>query len=79
MAKSYKSHDKLFNEDYIYRFNCRIKNTVYYICVISRCTGRAAVYDSGIVKVTKQHDCIPSVIGKCYGGKEKLKEQSATP
>jgi len=31
MAKVYKSHAKLFNENYTYRYNCRWKNTVYYI------------------------------------------------
>jgi len=74
MAKVYKSHAKLFNENYTYRYNCKCKNTVYYICVISGCTGRAAVYDSGFIKVTKEHDCIPSVIDQSViKVKEKLK------
>jgi len=84
MAKVNKSHAKLFNENYTYRYNCKCKNTVYYKCVISGCTGRAAVYDSGFIKVTKEHDCIPSVIDQSVKKvKEKLKEQSndiyATP
>ena len=84
MAKVYKSHAKLFNENYTYRYNCKCKNTVYYICVISGCTGRAAVYDSDFIKVTKEHDCIPSIIDQSViTVNEKLKEQSndiyATP
>jgi len=59
-TKNYKRHDKLFNENYSYRFNCQNKNTVYYICVVSGCTGRAAVYNDGSIKVTKQHDCTSS-------------------
>jgi len=31
--KNYKRHDKLFNENYRNRFNCRNKNTVYYLYV----------------------------------------------
>jgi len=61
-SKNYKRHEKLFNENYTYRYNRREKDTVYYICVVSGCTGRAAVYASGLIKVTKEHDCIPCVI-----------------
>jgi len=33
--KNYKRHEKLFHEEYTYRFNRRNKNSVYHICVIS--------------------------------------------
>ena len=49
-SKNYKCHEKLFNENYTYRYNRREKDTVYYICVVSGCTDRAAVYASGLIK-----------------------------